>query len=324
MRWIAALSFIPAKVFQLPPSPGAVSQRLGGRDWLLLIALSVIWGGSFFFAKIAVQELPPFTVVLGRVGIGAIALNLFLLVTGEALPRNWRLWRDFAIMGVLNNLIPFSLIFWGQQHIASGLASILNATTPLFTLILAQILTADDRITPLRLGGIVLGFLGVGVMIGADALAGFSLNLGSELAILGAALSYGFAGIFGRRFRGMAPLLPATGQVTCSALILVPVVGLIDRPWTLAMPGAVTWTAILALALICTALAYAIFFRILRSAGPTNLSLVTFLIPVSALLLGILILGEDLAMRHFAGMALIFAGLAVIDGRLFCRRPKLV
>ncbi len=303
----------------LAPSP---QQRLTGTDWLLLIALSVIWGGSFFFAKVAVQELPPLTVVLGRVGIGAIALNLFLLVKGQALPRDWRLWRDFLIMGVLNNLIPFSLIFWGQQHIASGLASILNATTPLFTLILAQLLTADERITPLRLGGIVLGFLGVAVMIGPDALAGFSLNLGSEVAILGAAFSYGFAGIFGRRFRGISPLLPATGQVTCSTLLLLPVVCFVDRPWMLPMPGPVTWGSILGLALLCTALAYAIFFRILRSAGPTNLSLVTFLIPVSALLLGMLILGEVLAARHFVGMALIFAGLAVIDGRLFVRRMK--
>lgn len=297
-------------------------QRLTGYDWLLLIALSVIWGGSFFFAKIAIRELPPLTVVLGRVGIGAIALNLLLLAMGQRMPRDPRLWRDFLVMGVLNNLIPFSLIFWGQQQIASGLASILNATTPLFTLILAQLLTDDDRMTPLRLGGIVLGFAGVAVMIGPDALAGFNLNLGSEIAILGAALSYGFAGIFGRRFRGLSPLVPATGQVTCSALLLLPVVCLIDRPWTLPMPGMVTWGSVLGLALLCTALAYAIFFRILRSAGPTNLSLVTFLIPVSALMLGILILGEVLALRHFAGMALIFAGLAVIDGRLFVRRPR--
>jgi drug/metabolite transporter (DMT)-like permease len=292
---------------------------LSGRDWILLIALSIIWGGSFFFAKIAVQELPPLTVVLGRVGIGAVALMLILLASGQALPRDFRLWRDFLVMGLLNNLIPFSLIFWGQQHIASGLASILNATTPLFTLILAQFLTDDDRLTASRLGGIVLGFLGVAVMIGPDALRGFSLNLGSEMAILGAALSYGCAGVFGRRFRGLPPLVPAAGQVTCSALLLLPVVCLIDRPWILPMPSPMTWLSVLGLALLCTALAYVIFFRILRSAGPTNLALVTFLIPVSALLLGISVLGEDLAPRHFGGMALIFAGLALIDGRLFAR-----
>lgn len=311
------MSFAKAPPAGTPPVPS--SPHLSGRDWVLLVALSIIWGGSFFFAKIAVQELPPLTVVLGRVGVGAVALILILLASGQALPRDLRLWRDFLIMGLLNNLIPFSLIFWGQQHIASGLASILNATTPLFTLILAQILTDDERITAPRLGGIVLGFLGVAAMIGPDALQGLSLNLGSELAILGAALSYGFAGIFGRRFRGLPPLLPATGQVTCSALVLLPIVCLIDRPWTLPMPSAVTWVSVVGLALLCTALAYVIFFRILRSAGPTNLALVTFLIPVSALLLGISILGETLAPRHFAGMALIFAGLAVIDGRLFAR-----
>ncbi|MDY0883162.1 DMT family transporter [Dongia soli] len=300
-------------------SPLPSAPHLSGRDWALLIALSIIWGGSFFFAKIAIQELPPLTVALGRVGIGAIALILILLASGQAFPRDLRLWRDFLIMGLLNNMIPFSLIFWGQQHIASGLASILNATTPLFTLILAQILTHDDRITAPRLGGIALGFLGVAVMIGPDALQGFSLNLGSELAILGAALSYGFAGIFGRRFRGLSPLLPATGQVTCSALLLLPIVCVVDRPWALPMPGTVTCIAVFGLGLLCTALAYVIFFRILRSAGPTNLALVTFLIPVSALLLGISILGEDVAPRHFGGMALIFAGLAVIDGRLFAR-----
>lgn len=290
--------------------------RIEGGMWLLLGALSVLWGGSFFFAKVAVDELRPFTVVLGRVGLAAIALNVVVRLSGYRMPRSRGAWGAFFGMGALNNLLPFSLIFWGQTHIASGLAAILNATTPLFTIVVAHALTRDEKLTANRAAGVLAGLAGVVVMIGPEALGGLGLDVAAQLAVLGAALSYAFAGIYGRRFRTLPPLVPATGQVTASTLLVLPVALIVDRPWELAPPSPVTWGAVLGLALLCTAIAYVIYFRILATAGATNLLLVTFLIPVSALLLGTTILDERLDPAQFAGMALIFAGLAVIDGRI--------
>ena len=297
-------------------NPALQSTRImSGSDWLLLIVLSILWGGSFFFAKIAIAELPPLTIVLARVMIAALALHLLVIATGQRMPGDFHLWRDFLIMGLLNNAIPFSLIFWGQKEIASGLASILNATTPLFTVLVAQALTKDEKATPAKLAGVALGIIGVALMIGLDLAAGFGAHVASELAVLGAAVSYAFAGVFGRRFRGRPPLVVAAGQLTGSSALILPLALLADRPWTLAMPSTGAWAAIIALALLSTALAYIIFFRILARAGATNLLLVTFLIPVSALILGIAFLGETLTAHHLLGMALIGLGLAAIDGR---------
>jgi drug/metabolite transporter (DMT)-like permease len=293
---------------------------MGVTEWALLLALSVLWGGSFFFGKVALAELPPLTLVLGRTGFAAVALWPILLAAGHGVPREGRIWRAFFAMGVLNNLVPFGLIFWGQTRIASGLASILNATTPLFTIIVAHLLTRDERMTGNKLGGVLLGFVGVAVMVGPDALlGGFGVGVAGQVAVLGAALSYGFAGVYGRRFRamGLPPLVTAAGQITATTAMVVPLVLLVDRPWSFAAPPqAMTWGAVLGLALLCTALGYALYFRILAAAGATNIALVTFLIPASAILLGAMLLGERLAIRHFGGLALIGLGLAAIDGRL--------
>lgn len=287
-------------------------------EWGLLIALSALWGGSFLFNGILVRELPPLTIVAGRVALAAIALWTIVRLSGHAVPRSREVWLAFLGMGVLNNVIPFSLIVWGQTHIASGLASILNATTPLFAVIVAHGMTEDEKMTGGRLVGVLVGFAGVALMIGPSVLSDLGTNVLAQLAVLGAAVSYAFAGIWGRRFRrmGLPPLLPAAGQVTASALIMLPVALVVDRPWTLAMPSHEAWLALFGLAVLATALAYVIFFRILATAGATNLMLVTFLIPVSAILLGALVLGEVLAPKHFAGMALIAVGLAAIDGRV--------
>jgi drug/metabolite transporter (DMT)-like permease len=287
-------------------------------EWGMLVALSLLWGGSFFFIGIAVKELPPVTIVTLRVSLAATALLIVCRIMGLHLPRQWAVWRAFFGMGLLNNIIPFCLIVWGQTHIASGLASILNATTPLFTVIVAHFLTADEKMTGNKLAGVLIGFAGVATMIGPAAFGGAISGLWGQIAILGAAISYSFAGIFGRRFKamGVPPLMTATGQISSSTLMLIPAAFLIDKPWTLAMPSLGTWGALIGIALLSTALAYLIFFRILATAGATNLALVTFLIPVSAILLGSLILGEQLEIKHFAGMAMIAAGLAAIDGRL--------
>ena len=291
---------------------------MGAQEWGMLIMLSLLWGGSFFFIGIAVKALPPFTIVALRVSLAAVALLVFLRLAGLSMPRDPRVWLAFFGMGLLNNLIPFSLIVWGQTHIASGLASILNATTPLFGVIVAHLLTDDEKLTVNRFAGVVVGFLGVAMMIGPAALGGLGSNLVAQLAVLGAALSYSLAGVFARRFKrmGVAPIVTATGQVSAASIMLVPLSLLVDHPWTLTMPGLDVWAAIVGIALVSTALAYVLFFRILETAGVTNLMLVTFLIPVSAILLGAMFLGETLEPKHFLGMTLIAAGLAAIDGRL--------
>lgn len=291
--------------------------RMNPRDWGLLIALSILWGGSFLFVGIAVQELPPFTIVLLRVGIAAAALHMVLRVFGIHLPYDPATWRAFFGMGLLNNAIPFSLIVWGQTQIASGLASILNATTPIFTVLLAHLLTRDERLTWPRLAGVLSGFAGIVVLM-PEALHGLGGDVLAQVAVLAAACSYACAGLFGRRFKrmGVQPLATAAGQVTASSLLLLPIVLIVDRPWSLPMPGAPVWGAVIGLALLSTALAYVLFFRILASAGAVNLLLVTLLIPPSAILLGVLALGEALHASDLAGMVLIGAGLASIDGRL--------
>jgi drug/metabolite transporter (DMT)-like permease len=292
------------------------SLTMGSTEWLLLVALSVLWGGTFFFVEVALRELPPLVIVLGRVGMAAIALNILVVASGRRMPTTALAWRQFMTMGLLNNAIPFSLIFWGQTQITGGLAAILNATTPLFTAVLAHALTRDEKLTPGRLAGVVLGLAGVAVMIGVDALAGLGSFILAQVAVIGAAVSYSFAGIYGRRFKGTPPVVTAAGQVTCSSALMLPLVIVVEQPWTLAPPSWATWSAVVGLALLSTALAYIIFFRILAVAGATNLLLVTLLIPVSAILLGALFLGEQVELQEIAGMALIAAGLAFIDGRL--------
>jgi len=296
---------------------GGIRLNMGLGDWTLLIVLSLLWGGSFFFIEGALAALPPFTLVLLRVSLAAAALHLFLRIRGLGMPAGRLVWAAFFGMGLLNNAIPFSLIVWGQTQIASGLAAILNATTPLFTVLVAHAATRDERLTGGRLAGVVIGFAGVAVMIGPGALAGLGDDLLAQLACLAAALSYAFAGVFGRRFArlGVKPVQTAAGQVTASSLLLLPLALLVDRPWALPLPGPEVWAAVAALALLSTALAYILYFRILATSGATNLLLVTLLIPVTAILLGVAILGERLAAEHIAGMALIALGLAAIDGR---------
>jgi drug/metabolite transporter (DMT)-like permease len=250
--------------------------------------------------------------------LAALTLNLVVRFMGQWLPREPRIWLAFFGMGLFNNVIPQTLIVWGQTQIPSGLASILNATTPLFGVLVAHFFTSDEKMTGKKLAGVIVGFAGVAIMVGPAALRGLGTHIWAQLAILLASAFYGISGVYGRRFKrlGVAPMVTATGQLTASTLMLAPLALLIDHSWTLATPSAATWLAIAGLALLSTALAYLIFFRLLASAGATNLLLVTFLIPVSAVFLGSLFLGEHLEAKHFIGMGFIAAGLAAIDGRL--------
>jgi drug/metabolite transporter (DMT)-like permease len=282
------------------------------RVWIWLLSLSVLWGGSFFFAKLALAALGPFTVVFCRVALAALALNLVRPQRRDA-P-----WQTYFAMGALNNVVPFALIFWSQTHIASGLASILNATTPLFTVLVAHALTVDEKITASKVAALLVGTAGVAVLIGPSVVMAPTADVWGQLACLGAALSYAFAGIYGRRFRamGVGPLDAAAGQVTASSVLILPIMLIAEPPWMLeALPSLPIWAALAGLALLSTALAYVLYFRILAVAGATNLLLVTFLIPVTSILLGAVFLQERLELRHFAGMALIGLGLAAIDGR---------
>lgn len=295
----------------------AQAKEMTALEWGLLLGLSVVWGGSFFFIEIAVRELPPFTIVATRLILAALALHVFLRLTGRRMPSEPKIWAAFAVMGLMNNAIPFSLLVWGQTQIASGLASILNATTPLFAIAAAHFLTDDERLTPRRLAGALLGLAGVAVLIGGDAMRALHADIWAQIACLGAALSYALAGIFGRRFRrmGVAPMATATGQVTMSSLILIPLVLVLDAPWALPLPSTDVIACLAALGLVSTALAYVFYFRILSTAGATNLMLVTLLVPVTAILLGTAFLNETLATNQLAGLALIALGLATIDGR---------
>jgi drug/metabolite transporter (DMT)-like permease len=297
----------------------AVPQRaMTTGEWGLLLLLSLLWGGSFFFIGVAVKELPPLTIVAARVSLAAALLWLAAPLTGLSPGRVRAAVPALVVLGLVSNAIPFTLIVWGQTHLASGLASILNATTPVITVIAAHFLTASERLNARRLAGALCGFLGVAWMIEPDLARGLADNVAAELAALGAALSYALASIFARRFGGLglAPIDVAGGQVAASSLMLVPLALAVDRPWELPAPSLAATAAVVAIASLSTALAYIVYFRILAGAGATNVVLVTLLAPATSIMLGAAILDERLAARHFVGLALIALGLAFIDGRL--------
>jgi drug/metabolite transporter (DMT)-like permease len=302
----------------MDPSGQSTARRMNAAQWGLLVVLSVLWGGSFFFVGVILTALPPVSLVLLRVGFAALILVGICAALGYRIPTGRSVWTAFVTMSILNNVIPFTLFGVGQTEIASGLASILNATTPLFGVLVAHAWTKDERLTRQRAAGVALGFLGVIVMVGSAAFGGGSA-LWAQLACLVAAASYAVSGVYGRRFQtlGVPPLATAAGQISAATLLMIPLAIVIDRPWTLPMPGLPVWAAVIGLASLSTALGYAIYFRLLATAGATNLLLVTFLIPISAILLGTLFLGERLEVRQLVGMALIGLGLAAIDGRLF-------
>ena len=318
---------------------------MGKSEWFFLVLLSILWGGTFFFNEIILRELEPFALVLTRAAIAAVILLIIVYATGRKMPSSPAVWGAFAIMGAVNNLIPHTLIVWGQQYIDSGLASILNATAPLFAVGLTHFLTSEETLTPNRLIGILMGLTGAIVLIGPDALSsqvtsqvstahvnvenviGLGTQGIAQLAVLTAACCYALAGIYGRRFRGMPPIIPAAGMLTSTALMTLPI-ALLTGQLPRADARLATWGALIGLGVLSTAVAYRLYYRVLKTAGATNVLLVTFLIPVSALLLGVFVLGERVDRTLFLGMALIFAGLVAVDGRLMrlssvLRRPRL-
>jgi len=301
--------------------PPVIRTTMNRSDWLTLIAMAVIWGAAFLFIRIAVQEVAPFTYVWLRLTIAALAMWLFLWWRGESagLPRP--VWGAILVLALFNNAIPFVLFGWGQTHIASGLAAILNATTPIWGVVVAHLFTGDEKLTGRKLAGVALGFAGVTLMIGPALLGSLGTNLLAQLACIAAALCYAFAGVWARRFRamGISPISVTTGQLTAGALVMTPVALLFDRPWLDGIPSLKAIEAIVALAVVCSAFAYILYFRLIDRAGATNALLVTLLVPPVAIFFGSLVLHEVIEPRDFAGLGLIALGLAAIDGRLWRR-----
>ncbi|HEY6048629.1 MAG TPA: EamA family transporter [Sphingomicrobium sp.] len=299
--------------------PGAMIRSvMNGSDWLILGVLALIWGGAFFFIGVAVRHVPPLTYVWLRLTIAAAAMWLFLAFKGQRIGLPRQVWGSILVLALLNNALPFTLFGWGQTHIASGLASILNATTPIWGVVVAHFLTHDERMSPRKIAGVLLGFGGVATMIGPSLLSSLGTSALAQLACVTASLSYALAAVWARRFKriGVSPLSVTTGQLTAGAVVMLPLSMFVDHPWQHALPALGAWAAIGALALFCTAFGYVLYFRLIDSAGATNALLVTLLVPPVAILLGGLFLAETLAPQDFLGLGLIALGLAAIDGRL--------
>jgi len=293
----------------------AIVRSMGLQDWAQIIVLSILWGGSFFFIGVAVTDMHPLTIVFSRVSLAAVALVVAVRLMRLPMPLRVDWWWPLAVMSILNNVIPWTMITWAQTQIPGGLAAIFNATTPFFTVIIANSFTTDEKLTTGKIAGVLIGLCGVIVMIGPSALSGLGAALFAQIAVVAACVSYGFSGVFARRLHDRPPLALAAGQMVCSTLFMIGPMLVFGRPWTTPMPGLPSVLSILGLGLFSTAVAYFLVFRILRSAGATNFSLVTFLLPVTAIILGAAFLGERLGVEAFVGMALIGLGLAAIDGR---------
>lgn len=291
-------------------------RRLDATAWSLLLFLSVLWGGSFLYVKVALAELPPITIMMLRVVFGGVALLVILRLRGIAVPRDPAMWRAFAVMAVFNAILAFAFIAWGQREISAGLAAIINSATPLWTILLAHFFTSDERIDAGRAAGIALGLAGIVLLVGPDALAGLGAAALAQIACVVATVSYAISLVWGRRIKGVDGGTVAAGQFLTAAPPALLLSAAIDRPWDLPMPGLATIAAILGLVLLSTAVAYIVYFRIMQDYGAGNASLVTMLIPPSAMLLGVVFLGESVEPRAIGGFALLAAGLAIVDGRL--------
>lgn len=295
-----------------------IQTTMGSKEWIMIVILSILWGGSFFFVEVILEDLSALTTVALRVVLATMVLWIVVFFSKLKISKSPKVWLAFLVMGLLNNAIPFILITWGQTQIASSLASILNAVMPFFTVIVAGLLLPDEKINILKIVGVVIGFTGVVVMIGLPD-ATEQMKVLAQFAILGAGLSYAFASVYGRRFKdmGVNPIVLAAGQTSASSLFMLPIAISIDGIPNINSLSIHSISSMIALAVLSTAVAYILYFRILSSSGAVNISLVTLLVPVSAILLGVSILGESLNMIHFLGMGLIALGLIVIDGRLW-------
>lgn len=290
-------------------------------DWGIIMLLSLLWGGAFFLIELGLRGFPPNTLVFLRMAFAIPPMLLALWFLKEKLPNDRKSWQQLLALGAINAALPFILFFWGQTQIDSGLASVLNATTPLWGVVTAHFLTRDEKATPARIVGVLLGIAGIIVMVGPEALGGITGSVLAQLACLAATLSYAFAAIYGRTLSQstMSPMVVATGQVITAAILMLPVALIVDQPWTLSTPGWDAWAGAIGLAIPSTAIAYFFYFRVIDSAGASNAMLVAFIMPVIAIILGVVALGETVELKEIAGAVLIALGLLAIDGRLLVK-----
>ncbi len=297
-------------------------KTISPQAWAALFALAFIWGGSFVSVRIALDEIGPLTAVAHRTGWAMVLLWVYILYRKFPLPHQPRIWLAFLVMGALNNVVPFSLMAWGQLYIESGLTSILNAATSVFGVVLAAMFFADERLTPRRFIGVLIGFLGVAIAIGLSSFASLDLRSLGQLAVIGGTLSYAIAGIWARKMLSeLKPQVAATGMVTGATLIMIPLAWIIEGPFRFDL-SPVVWGAIAYYAIVATALAYLLYYYVLQRAGSGNLMLVTLLVAPVAIVLGAVILGEELQLRAYLGFAVLAVGLLILDGRVLTRRPR--
>jgi drug/metabolite transporter (DMT)-like permease len=280
----------------------------------LLLLLALIWGSSFTLIKVAIPTIPPFTMVAARVSIAAVLLLIIATAQGHALPRQGSVWAAFLVQGLLQSALPFTLISWGEAHITSGLAGVLNATPPMFVLAIAMTSgRGRQTVSGRKIIGVALGLAGVTVTIGFDALAGIGTAAPlAQAAVLGASLCYALAPIWGQRFSKLPAIVTAAGAMSCAAILMLPAAALLERPWTLAPPPAHAIAAVIALAVVCTALAMVIYFRLIRTLGPLGTTSGSYLRAGFAVVLGTTLLGESFTWSILAGMALILAGVVAV------------
>lgn len=292
-------------------------KTLTSRAWAELLLLSAIWGGSFLSIRIALDEIGFVTSVAHRVGWAALLLWPVILVRGVAIPCSPRIYGAFLVMGILNNVIPFSLMAWGQLHIETGLTSIFNAGTAVFGVLAAAIFFADERLTRRRMLGVGLGFFGVATAIGLESFRNFDFRSIAQLSVIAGTIPYAVAGVWARKtLTGLPPELAAAGMLTGSALIMIPAAMILEGPVRFDLQLR-TWGAIGYYAIIATAGAYLLYYRVLAMAGSGNLMLCTLLIVPFAITLGALVRDEALSTRAYIGFAILALGLSVLDGRLW-------
>lgn len=288
---------------------------MNARNLLLLLTLAALWGPSFLFIKVAVEEIPPLTLVLGRVAIGATFLLIVLLAQRRRLPSDRRLWRHLAVVAMLHNALPWVLLAWGEQFIDSALASILNGTTPLFTIILAHYLVEGDRMTMSKLFGVLIGFAGLVLLIWPSLAGGVQASTWGLLSVTGAAAIYGVAMIYSRQhLRGLPPLVAPTSQLLLATAYMLPVALIVDKPWTIDRPSTAALTSLFLLGIMGTGLAFIVYYRLLETANPTYISMVTYVIPIFGVILGVLVLDEQLTWYALAGFVFILLGVMVVNG----------
>jgi drug/metabolite transporter (DMT)-like permease len=296
-----------------------MTPTLTGRDWGILMVLALVWGSSFLLIELGLTGFGPLTLVFLRIALAVPLMLVAMRVAGQVLPRDLFSWRQLTIIGFLNLAFSQALFFWAQTRIDSGLASILNATVPLWGVVMAHYFTADERATRAKVVGVLIGFVGLVVMVGPNALAGVGDDIAAQLACLLATASFAAAAVYARKLRPhVQPLAAATGQMITAAVMLLPLPLLFEAPFA-AAPSPTAIAALLTLALVATSFTYLLYFRLIATAGASNAMLIALLMPPVAILLGVIFLKETLSSGQAVGMALILAGLVIIDGRVLAR-----